>query len=61
MRWLLIVLLVSLAALLIAAAGVARHIWQQRSRPRGELSTAFETAEESDRERKHRSTSRTTP
>jgi hypothetical protein len=30
MRWLLIVQLVSLAALLIAAAGGARHIWLQR-------------------------------
>jgi hypothetical protein len=32
MRWMMIVLLVSLAALLLAAAGVARHIWLQRSR-----------------------------
>ncbi|MFY9855618.1 MAG: hypothetical protein WAK26_17240 [Terracidiphilus sp.] len=30
MRWLLIALLVSLAALLIAAVGGARHIWLQR-------------------------------
>ena len=30
MRWLLIVFLVSLGALLFAAAGVARHIWLQR-------------------------------
>jgi hypothetical protein len=57
MRWLLMVLLVSLAALLIAAAGVARHIWQQRKRPRNEPSTSFETAEGRDRERQHRSTS----
>jgi hypothetical protein len=34
MRWLLMVLLVSLAALLIAAAGVAHHIWTQRARSR---------------------------
>jgi hypothetical protein len=27
MRWLLICLLVSLGALLLAAAGVARHVW----------------------------------
>jgi hypothetical protein len=27
MRWLMILLLVSLVGLLIAAAGVARHIW----------------------------------
>jgi len=34
MRWLMIVLLASLAALLLAAAGVARHIWMQRSQLR---------------------------
>jgi hypothetical protein len=33
MRWLMIGLLVSLSALLLAAAGVARHVWLQRSRP----------------------------
>jgi hypothetical protein len=38
MRWLLIVLLVSLAALLIAAAGMARHIWLQRARIRSKPS-----------------------
>jgi hypothetical protein len=32
MRWLMIGLLVSLGALLLAAAGVARHVWLQRSR-----------------------------
>ena len=32
MRWLMIVFLVSIAALLLAAAGVARHIWLQRAR-----------------------------
>jgi len=31
MRWLLIALLVSLAALLIAAAGGAWHVWLHRS------------------------------
>jgi hypothetical protein len=35
MRWMMIALLGSLAALLLAAAGVARHIWMQRSRLRG--------------------------
>jgi uncharacterized membrane protein len=30
MRWLLIVLLVSLAGLLIAAAGLARYVWLRR-------------------------------
>jgi len=34
MRWMMIVLLASLAGLLLAAAGVARHIWLQRSRLR---------------------------
>jgi hypothetical protein len=34
MRWLLFVLLVSLAGLLIAAAGGAIHIWAQRKRSR---------------------------
>jgi hypothetical protein len=32
MRWLMIALLVSVGALLLAAAGVARHIWTQRDR-----------------------------
>jgi hypothetical protein len=32
MRWLMIGLLVSLGAMLFAAAGVARHIWLQRTR-----------------------------
>jgi hypothetical protein len=32
MRWLLIALFVSLAALLMAVAGVALHIWRQRAR-----------------------------
>jgi uncharacterized iron-regulated membrane protein len=32
MRWMMIALLVSLAALLMAAAGMARHIWLQRTR-----------------------------
>jgi len=34
MRWMMIVLLASLAGLLLAAAGVARHIWLQRSQLR---------------------------
>jgi hypothetical protein len=40
MRWLMIVLLVSLAGLLTAALGVARHIWLQRSQERTDRSTA---------------------
>ena len=39
MRWLLIALLVSLAALLIAAAGMTLHIWVQRARLRSKLSS----------------------
>jgi hypothetical protein len=50
MRWLLIVLLVSLGALLFAAAGLARHIWLQRARPRDELPVSLEPAEEPDLE-----------
>jgi hypothetical protein len=50
MRWLLIVLLVSLAALLFAAAGVAHHIWRQRTQRRSDPSAAIEPAEESDLE-----------
>ncbi len=34
MRWLMIGLLISLAAMLSAAAGVARHIWIQRDKLR---------------------------
>jgi Flp pilus assembly protein TadB len=48
MRWLLIVLLVSLAALLFASAGVAYHIWRQRIRHRSEMSAALESAEDID-------------
>jgi hypothetical protein len=35
MRWMMIALLVSVVALLLAAAGVARHIWLHRSQIRG--------------------------
>jgi uncharacterized membrane protein len=45
MRWLLIVFLVSLGALLLAAAGAARHIRLHRTKPRKELSAAHEQAE----------------
>lgn len=34
MRWLMIVLLVSVIGLLTAALGMARHIWLQRSHER---------------------------
>ena len=50
MRWLLIVLLVSLAALLFAAAVLAHHIWQQRTLRGSESSAAVEPAEEPDLE-----------
>lgn len=33
MRWLLILLIVSVCALLIASAGVALHIWRQHKNP----------------------------
>lgn len=33
MRWLMIGFIVSLGALLIAVAGMARHIWLQRRNP----------------------------
>jgi hypothetical protein len=48
MRWLMIGLLVSLGALLIAAAGVARHIWQQRRKHRIEMLAARSASPESD-------------
>ena len=48
MRWLMIGLLVSLGALLIAAAGVARHIWLHRRLLRQETLAAVEAAKETD-------------
>ena len=51
MRWLMIGLLVSLGALLIAAAGVARHILLQRSQHRREMLAAHEASHEIDQER----------
>jgi len=58
MRWLMIGLLVSLGALLFAAAGVARHIWLQHTKLRSEPAAsagpasglAFDPAEEPDHE-----------
>jgi len=40
MRWLMIVFLVSLVALLAASAGLAHHIWQER-RKRGHTGRTF--------------------
>ena len=37
MRWLMIALLVSVAAMLVAVAGLARHIWLQRAQRGGKL------------------------
>ena len=51
MRWLMIGLLVSLGALLFAAAGLARHIWLQRRRLRREALAAAESPHEIDPER----------
>jgi hypothetical protein len=39
MRWLLTALLISLAALLIAVAGMTLHIWVQRARLRSKPSS----------------------
>jgi hypothetical protein len=39
LHWLMIALLVSLGALLLAAAGMARHIWVRRSKDRINPST----------------------
>jgi hypothetical protein len=54
MRWLLIALLVSVGGLLLAAAGVVRHIRLQRKRPKegsaGGDAAVLSTREESDLE-----------
>ncbi len=52
MRWLLIVFLVSLGALLVAAAGAARHVWLHRAKPGNSPSADIEPAEEPDLELK---------
>ena len=44
----MLVLLVSLGALLLAAAGVARYIWLRHGKPRKEPSMAIDPVEESD-------------
>ena len=49
MRWLMIGFLVSLGALLLAAAGVARHIWLHRAKLHRDL-PILDPAEESDLE-----------
>jgi hypothetical protein len=58
MRWLMMGLLVSLGVLLLAVAGVARHIWLQRAKLRRKppagagkaLDPARDPAEENDQE-----------
>jgi hypothetical protein len=60
MRWLMIGLLVSIAAMLLAAAGLARHIWLQRARlqgnpeaglaPQPATKAVFDSIEETDQE-----------
>jgi hypothetical protein len=42
MRWLMIALLVSVVGLLIAALGMVRHIWVQRSQERRDRGTKAE-------------------
>jgi uncharacterized membrane protein len=44
MRWLMIALFVSVAALLIASAGVARHVWRRHKQT--EPTEAADAAEE---------------
>jgi len=51
LRWLMIGLLVSLGALLIAAAGAARHILLQRKRHRTETLAATSVATETEVDR----------
>lgn len=50
MRWLMLLLLVSLAALLIAAGGVARHIWVNRARMRRQPASRIDSTQETDLE-----------
>lgn len=57
MRWLIIVLLVSLLAMLLAAAGVALHIWLQHLKLRRQSATgaerAFDQADETDQDQEN--------
>jgi len=49
MRWLVICLLASLAALLAVALAMARHIWFQRAKMRHEPPSRVDDDHESDR------------
>jgi uncharacterized iron-regulated membrane protein len=51
MRWLIVCLLASLAALLMAALAMARHIWIQRAKQRREPPSRVDKDNESDHER----------
>jgi hypothetical protein len=48
MRWLMIGFLVSLGALLMAAAGLVRHVWLQRRKHRLRALAALDAAHETD-------------
>jgi hypothetical protein len=50
MRWLMIALLASLAALLLAVAGMVRHIWLQRSKLKQQSPSAVESTHETENE-----------
>jgi Tfp pilus assembly protein PilN len=52
MRWLMMGLLVSLGALLFAAAGLARHIWLHRKQHRRETFVFPDAVQKTDLERK---------
>jgi hypothetical protein len=48
MRWLILGFLVSLGALLFAAAGLVRHVWIQRRKHRLRALAALDAARETD-------------
>lgn len=50
MRWLMLCLLVSLTALLAAAAMIARHVRVHHARLRRKAVSRFDTTQETDRE-----------
>ena len=50
MRWLMLCLLVSLAALLIAAAAAARHIWVHHKKLHREPPSRIDSAHDFDHE-----------
>jgi hypothetical protein len=50
MRWLMVCLLASLAALLTAAAAMMRHVWVQHAKLKAEPSSHLEPVHETDHE-----------